>query len=124
MSANRACRRVFPHEFQHHPVISELEAAPFGKSARRGQEMNDAAIEKMYREVSGLYSLDQIEVRTAAEEEPAAETAEGAPEAGAEKENVPELPGVSRALLIIIPAVWILIAAWSLWEKKKNSRKN
>ena len=44
----------------------------------------------------------------------------------AEAEPVPEqeLPDISKALLIALPAVWVLIGLYTVWEKKKNKRKN
>ena len=79
------------------------------RSARRKEEIGDAYFEKMFQEVSKLYRLDQIG------------------RSGTEAEDTPvrDLPPESKALLIAIPAIWILIGVFKLWQKKKNSeRKN
>lgn len=87
------------------------------KSARRKQELN---IQQLYNEVNSLYRLDQIEV-IPADDEAGTETT---PEA-AETEPVPEqeLPDISKALLIAVPAVWVLIGLYTVWEKRRNKRK-
>ena len=86
------------------------------KSARRKQDLN---IDQLFKEVNSLYRLDQIEVIPA---ENAGDDAETEP---AEAEPVPaqELPDISKALLIAIPAVWVLIGLYTLWEKKKGRGK-
>ena len=86
------------------------------KSARRKQDLN---IDQLFKEVNSLYRLDQIEVIPA---EVAGDDAEAEP---AEAEPVPEqeLPDISKALLIAIPAVWVLIGLYTLWEKKKGRGK-
>ena len=76
------------------------------KSARRGEEMNDAYITKLYSRMTSLFQLDQIQVKAG------------------EKVTFGSLPGVSKTLLIAVPAVWALIIAYTLWEKRKNRRKN
>ena len=77
------------------------------RSARRKEEISDAYFEKMFQEVSKLYRLDQIG------------------KSGAEAEDTPvrDLPPESKALLIVIPAIWILIGIFKLWQKKKNSKR-
>ena len=89
------------------------------KSARRKEEMNDDYIEKQYHDVSSLYRLDQIRV-----------TASGTGETGGETEEVKDkpftwndLPGISQALLISLPCIWILIIGISLFRSKKAKQK-
>ena len=86
------------------------------KSARRKQDLN---IDQLFKEVNSLYRLDQIEVIPA---EDAGDDTEAEP---AEAEPVPaqELPDISKALLIAIPAIWVLIGLYTLWEKKKGRGK-
>ena len=86
------------------------------KSARRKQDLN---IEQLFREVNSLYRLDQIEVIATEDGGESSETPAAEPEPVPE----PELPDISRALLIGIPAVWILIGIYTMWEKKKNKGK-
>ncbi len=89
------------------------------KSARRKEEMNDSYIEKLYHEVSSLYRLDQIKTVPDAGDETGTEAEEEAQKTGWE-----ELPNTSRALLIILPCLWIIITGFSLYKAKKTKRKN
>ena len=75
------------------------------KSARRKENMDDAYIEKLYDDVTRLYQLDQIEVK------------EGKTTA------VGDLPTEAKVLLIVLPVIWILLTAYSVWQKKKNRKK-
>ena len=75
------------------------------KSARRKEKMSDAYIEKLYADVTSLFQLDQIEVKAG------------------KKVPFKELPSESKVLLIVIPCVWLLIAAYTLCAKKKNRKK-
>ena len=86
------------------------------KSARRKQNLN---IEQMFREVSNLYRLDQIETV------PAGVDSETGEAEAVDAEPVPEqeLPDISRALLIALPAVWVLIGLYTVWEKQKSRKK-
>ena len=86
------------------------------KSARRKQDLN---IDQLFKEVSSLYRLDQIEVIAAGDDAAESETPAVEPEPVPE----PELPDISKALLIGIPAVWVLIGIYTVWEKRKNRGK-
>ena len=88
------------------------------KSARRKEEMSDAYLEKQFRDVSSLYRLDQIRVI------PEAGEAENEQEQETEKTGWNELPGASRALLITLPCIWLVIGGISLYRAKKTKRKN
>ena len=85
------------------------------KSARRKEEMSDAYIEKQFRDVSSLYRLDQIKTAGETGEETAAEEEK--------KTGWNELPGVSKALLIVVPCIWILLAGLSVLKSKKDKQK-
>ena len=90
------------------------------KSARRKEEMSDAYIEKQFNDVSSLYRLDQIKVAASA-----ADDVELMDEA--EKDRTTgrnELPDESKALLITLPCIWIVITGFSLYRAKKTKRKN
>ena len=88
------------------------------KSARRKEQMSDAYLEKQFGDVSSLYRLDQIKVIPEA-----GETAdEGEPET--DKTGWNDLPGASRALLITLPCIWLVIGGISLYRAKKTKRKN
>ena len=75
------------------------------KGARRKQEMNDAFIEKLYDEVKSLYRLDQI----------------GAAASAGDAVNR-ELPAESKALLIAIPCIWLVIGLIR-FRKARKERK-
>ena len=84
------------------------------KSARRKEEMSDAYIEKQFKDVSSLYRLDQIKTAgEAGDEETEEET----------KTGWNDLPGVSKALLIVVPCIWILLAGLSILKSKKDKQK-
>ena len=87
------------------------------KSARRKEEMSDAYIEKQFKDVSSLYRLDQIKVT-------AGETGEGEEAEEPQKAGWNELPGASKALLIILPCIWILLAGIGWLQSKKNKQKH
>ena len=80
--------------------------------------MSDAYIEKQFRDVSSLYRLDQIKVTTneTGEGEETAEEQQGA--------GWNELPGASKALLIIVPCIWILLGGIGWMQSKKNKQKH
>ena len=88
------------------------------KSARRKEEMSDAYLEKQFGDVSSLYRLDQIRVI------PEDGEAGNEQEQETEKTGWNELPGASRALLITLPCIWLVIGGISLYRAKKTKRKN
>ena len=88
------------------------------KSARRKEEMSDAYLEKQFEAVSSLYRLDQIKVITDGGEGETTEAQEP------EKTGWDALPGASRALLITLPCIWLVIGGFSLYRAKKTKRKN
>ena len=75
------------------------------KHARRKGKMSDEYIEKLYGEVTSLFQLDQIEVKTG------------------KRVSFGELPAEAKALLITIPCVWIVIIGYSLWKGRKDRKK-
>ena len=90
------------------------------KSARRKEEMSDAYIEKQFNDVNSLYRLDQIRITPSAAND--AEPAEEAEEDRTTGWN--DLPDESKALLITLPCIWIVISGFSLYRAKKTKRKN
>ena len=77
------------------------------KSVRRKEEINDAYIEKLYRDVAALYRLDQIHV---SEETPT---------------ELGKLPVASGVFLTALAAAWLLIFAYVVvdFSKKKHAKK-
>ncbi len=88
------------------------------KSARRKETMSDEYIQKQFTDVSSLYRLDQIKAEDQTEE--GGETAEEEPA----QTGWNDLPGASRALLITVPAIWVVIGLISVIRAKKQKQKN
>ena len=78
------------------------------KSVRRKQTVDDAYIEKLYKETEALYHLDQISV-----------SEEG-------KQDLGALPVSSVVLLTTLVCVWVLIAVWFVADRirKKKAAKH
>lgn len=79
------------------------------KSARRGQEIDDAYIDKLYSDTASLYRLDQMGNKGSL--------------ATSNKADLGELPITAKALLLGIGAAWILIflyAVLGLLKKKRH----
>ena len=78
------------------------------KSARRGQEIDDAYIDKLYSDTASLYRLDQMGNKGSL--------------ATSNKADLGELPITAKALLLGIGAAWILIFLYAVlgWLKKKR----
>lgn len=75
------------------------------KSVRRKEKVNNKYIDKMYKDVSSLYHLDQISSHT-----------EG-------KQDLGKLPLPSLLFLVILATTWIfigLIVGFSYFRKRKN----
>jgi multiple sugar transport system substrate-binding protein len=81
------------------------------KSVKRKETVDSSYIEKLYRDVSALYRLEQLGG------ESAANSAGGA--------DLGELPETARILLTSLLAVWVLIALYVLVSavKRKKSKK-
>ena len=81
-------------------------------SVRRKETVNDAYMEKLYKNVQSLYRLDQI----------------GAANTGAGARDLGPLPKTSVALLSCIAGVWVLMGVFALksaiGKKRKQNCKN
>lgn len=75
------------------------------KSARRKQEINDAYMEKLYRDVTALCHLDQISASAGG------------------KETLGELPRTSVILLSSLAAAWVLIILYVALQALKKRNK-
>ena len=84
------------------------------KGARRKKKMNDDFIADLYSNMTSLYHLDQIHVSAAEGETEGAETAAAA--------NQP-LPDASKALLIALAGIWILIGVSRLRAARKAKKQ-
>lgn len=81
------------------------------KSVRRGQEVDEEYIEKLYSDITSLYRLDQIGGQSGA-------TASG-------KADLGKLPATSVILLSTLAGAWVLIILYLLRQmiKKKRSEQ-
>ncbi|MBO5057723.1 MAG: extracellular solute-binding protein [Lachnospiraceae bacterium] len=81
------------------------------KSVRRGQEIDDEYIEKLYSDITSLYRLDQIGGQSGA--------------AASGKADLGKLPATSVILLSTLAGAWVLIILYLLWQmiKKKRSEQ-
>lgn len=73
------------------------------KAKRRHKTVDDAFIQQNYQDVTSLYRLDQKNL-----------SADG-------KKDLGPLPAESRALIITLIAVWILIGVYALIDKKRRA---
>ena len=76
------------------------------KSVRRRETIDDAYMQKLFADVISLYRLDNANAASAGG-----------------KEELGPLPAASRALLIGLCIVWILIAAYAAYGKAKQKRR-
>lgn len=76
------------------------------KSARRGQTIDDAYIDKLYSDTASLYRLDQMGSQSSL--------------ATANKADLGELPGTAKALLWTLSAAWILILIYLVFQAVKR----
>ncbi|MGN1148223.1 MAG: ABC transporter substrate-binding protein [Lachnospiraceae bacterium] len=80
------------------------------KSVRRGQEVDDGYIEKLYSDITALYRLDQI--------------GSNHNQASSGKADLGELPGTAVILLSALAAAWILIILYVVLQIIKRKRNN
>ena len=79
------------------------------KSSRRGQEIDDEYINKLYSDTASLYRLDQMGSQSSL--------------ATANKADLGELPGTAKKLLGALAAAWILIILYVIFQMVKKRRK-
>lgn len=75
------------------------------KSVRRGETVDEAYMEKLFKDVTSLYRLGQGKA------------------SAAEKEELGSLPGTAVALLVSIAAAWVLIIVYVVLDAGKNRRR-
>ncbi len=82
------------------------------KSVRRGQEVDDSYIDKLYDDITSLYRLDQIGGQSA--------------QAALGKADLGKLPKTAVILLSALAAAWVLIILYVVFQmvkKKTNKQK-
>ncbi len=80
------------------------------KSVRRGQQIDDAYMEKLYGDMTSLYRLDQISRQSGLD---------------GRADDLGKLPGTAVALLLALASAWIMIllyVASGVLKKKKNQQ--
>ena len=80
------------------------------KSVRRGQQIDDAYMEKLYGDTTSLYRLDQISRQSGLD---------------GRADDLGKLPGTAVALLLALASAWIMIllyVASGVLKKKKNQQ--
>ena len=78
------------------------------KSVRRGQEINNAYLEKLYEDTKSLYRLDQLAGQSGS-------TASG-------KADLGKLPKTAVMLLSVLAGAWIWIMLYVACQKAKGRR--
>ncbi|MCM1127931.1 MAG: extracellular solute-binding protein [Lachnospiraceae bacterium] len=78
------------------------------KSVRRGQRVDDAYMEKLYRDITSLYRLDQI--------------SSGNSQISSGKAELGELPRTAVILLASLAGAWILIILYVVFQAVKKKR--
>lgn len=78
------------------------------KSSRRGQEIDDEYIDKLYGDTASLYRLDQMGSQSSL--------------ATANKADLGELPGTAKKLLGALAAAWILIILYVIFQMVKKRK--
>ena len=87
------------------------------KSTRRKATIDEEYMEKLYKDVTALYRLDQLR--------PAGGTNnEG--EEGSERasDGLAPLPGAAKTLIVVLITSWMLMGAYVLWKKMKKKGKS
>lgn len=74
------------------------------KSTRRKESIDENYMEALFQDVLSLYRLDQIS-------------------AGDSKVNLGEMPKASVALIITLISIWVVIAAYVIYETVKKAKK-
>ena len=72
------------------------------KSVRRKQTVDEAYMEELFSSVSTLYHLDQIQG------------------SGGDKNDLGPLPAASKALLVTLAAVWVLMGVYVIGRRKRQ----
>ena len=78
------------------------------KSVRRKETIDDAYFEKLYKDTTSLYRLDQLQSLQS-------RTDEGS--------GLGKLPGTAVTLIVTLICVWVLIGLYSLYEAMKKKRE-
>ena len=87
------------------------------KSTRRKAVIDEAYMEKLYKDVTALYRLDQLRPQTGVEPE------EGGDAANASAQSMAPLPGAAKTLIVVLITSWVLMGAFVAWKTVKKKGK-
>ena len=87
------------------------------KSTRRKAVIDEAYMEKLYKDVTALYRLDQLRPQAGANPE------EGGDAANASAQSMAPLPGAAKTLIVVLITSWVLMGAFVIWKKVKKRGK-
>ena len=80
------------------------------KSTRRKATIDEAYMEKLYKDVTALYRLDQLRPAGASNEEGS----------DVDRDGLAPLPGAAKTLIVVLITSWVLMGAYVLWKKMKK----
>ena len=80
------------------------------KSTRRKATIDEAYMEKLYKDVTALYRLDQLRPAGASNEEGS----------DVDSDGLAPLPGAAKTLIVVLITSWVLMGAYVLWKKMKK----
>ncbi|MBR6366548.1 MAG: extracellular solute-binding protein [Lachnospiraceae bacterium] len=85
------------------------------KSTRRKATIDDAYMEKLYKDTAALYRLDQLR--------PAGPSNNEGEEGADTKDGLGPLPGAAKTLIVVLITSWILMGAFVIFKKVKKAGK-
>ena len=80
------------------------------KSTRRKATIDEAYMEKLYKDVTALYRLDQLRPAGASNDEGS----------DVDSDGLAPLPGAAKTLIVVLISSWVLMGAYVLWKKMKK----
>lgn len=87
------------------------------KSTRRKAVIDEAYMEKLYKDVTALYRLDQLRPQAGANPE------DGYGASAASAQSMAPLPGAAKTLIVVLITSWVLMGAFVIWKKVKKRGK-
>ncbi|MBR2616507.1 MAG: extracellular solute-binding protein [Clostridia bacterium] len=90
------------------------------KNVRRKKTVDAAFMEKLYHDTTSLYRLDQIRLVQPVEKTDGGEPEESLEAVAGKADVSTPLPLASKALLLTLAGVWILLAAGWIWGKLRK----
>ena len=85
------------------------------KSTRRKAVIDDAYMEKLYKDTASLYRLDQLR--------PAGPSGQEGEEGSEPQDGLGPLPGAAKTLIVVLITSWVLMGAFVIFKKVKKAGK-